>query len=621
MSKHILLMALLFVSFSGAVFSQQSLPNNRQVKLVRIDDAITTDDVLSNLKSPDLINKLRNAKHVSSNSLPFSGSFSPQDINNFWTSAYITSMGGSSFYSNQSNGTPAQIWQDPSNPNNIHAIFTTAALDGNPAYPTRNTGYYFSSNRGANWTFVINVSETRAGFGAISGTSDGNALVITNTGSTVHSQIFVDVAPGVGAFTRLDPGTGYSNQALWGRIAATQYTSLTNKYVFISSGNISGVDSTYLNVGKSLNSSIFTGWNSIHSKAAEVYQIAKGTDGRIGIAYLSADQENQFNQANYGDVFFIESTDNGTSFNHPLKIYDANPNIDSQGAFRGLSLVYLGTIPKVAFDIATITTSSYAPGLHSKIGFWSPDVNGGIYKIIADSLNTFSGPRTTPYNALTSIGRVTLGVSQHYRPEIYAAFMAQDTIYGGPELTSYSFIYLTASFNGGSSWKHPERLTPRTFPPKDWTFPSISQWNDDDQSNNYVNMQCSMDDVPYSDVTNPNPLTNCRNEFFRITIPVWYISIRNIDGEIPISYSLKQNYPNPFNPTTNIRFSIPKLSNVTLKIYNVSGQEVATLVNNEVVSAGVKEVTFDATTFASGIYFYTLQAGDFKETKKMILMK
>jgi hypothetical protein len=86
------------------------------------------------------------------------------------------------------------------------------------------------------------------------------------------------------------------------------------------------------------------------------------------------------------------------------------------------------------------------------------------------------------------------------------------------------------------------------------------------------------------------------------------------------SYQLSQNFPNPFNPTTIIKYQIPKLSFVTLKVYDVLGNEIATLVNEEKPAENY-EVEFNATNLPSGIYFYQLQIGSFVETKKMVLMK
>jgi hypothetical protein len=96
--------------------------------------------------------------------------------------------------------------------------------------------------------------------------------------------------------------------------------------------------------------------------------------------------------------------------------------------------------------------------------------------------------------------------------------------------------------------------------------------------------------------------------------------ITPIGNITPAQYNLSQNYPNPFNPTTKIDFSLPKSGMVTLKVYNILGQEVNTLIN-EVKSAGTYSVDFNGTKFASGIYFYTIKSGDFTATKRMTLIK
>lgn len=91
-------------------------------------------------------------------------------------------------------------------------------------------------------------------------------------------------------------------------------------------------------------------------------------------------------------------------------------------------------------------------------------------------------------------------------------------------------------------------------------------------------------------------------------------------SSIPSDYKLFQNYPNPFNPSTNIKFQIPGNSFITVKIFDVLGREVETLLN-EPLSAGTFEINWNAADFPSGIYFYKLTAGDFSDTKRMILLK
>jgi len=91
-------------------------------------------------------------------------------------------------------------------------------------------------------------------------------------------------------------------------------------------------------------------------------------------------------------------------------------------------------------------------------------------------------------------------------------------------------------------------------------------------------------------------------------------------GEIPTAFALKQNYPNPFNPGTTIIYDLPRSSNVTLAVFDLLGREVSVVVN-EVVNAGYHEVSFDASSLASGVYMYRLHAGDFVSTKKMLILR
>ena len=132
-------------------------------------------------------------------------------------------------------------------------------------------------------------------------------------------------------------------------------------------------------------------------------------------------------------------------------------------------------------------------------------------------------------------------------------------------------------------------------------------------------------------------------------IGFWYqvnsvvTAVENESDNLPNEFKLYQNYPNPFNPTTTIEYSIPSSSviasgakqskeitsvnsfprndvNVTLKVYNILGKEVTTLVNKK-QSPGVYEVTFDASNLPSGVYIYKIHAGSFKQSRKLLLMK
>lgn len=99
-----------------------------------------------------------------------------------------------------------------------------------------------------------------------------------------------------------------------------------------------------------------------------------------------------------------------------------------------------------------------------------------------------------------------------------------------------------------------------------------------------------------------------------------YVSVDYSSFEIPEDYQLYQNYPNPFNPSTRISYSIPQISFVSLKVYDIIGNEITILVNEE-KPTGSYTVQFDGSNFASGVYFYQLRAGTFVETRKIILLR
>ena len=118
------------------------------------------------------------------------------------------------------------------------------------------------------------------------------------------------------------------------------------------------------------------------------------------------------------------------------------------------------------------------------------------------------------------------------------------------------------------------------------------------------------------------------NPFYYISVyqqTMHIIGVSPISSEIPTVYSLSQNYPNPFNPTTKIKFSLPKQENVSIKIYDITGRLVYTLVNQK-MQPGSYEATWtsinnNGNTVASGVYFYRIEAGSFVESKKMILVR
>ncbi len=107
------------------------------------------------------------------------------------------------------------------------------------------------------------------------------------------------------------------------------------------------------------------------------------------------------------------------------------------------------------------------------------------------------------------------------------------------------------------------------------------------------------------------------SDYFNSTVVT---SVQRVDDAVPSGFELGQNYPNPFNPATTVRYSVPASGNVTMRLFTILGEEVATLVN-EMQHAGTYSVSVDGSRLASGVYFYRIETGTFSAVKKMLLMK
>jgi len=236
---------------------------------------------------------------------------------------------------------------------------------------------------------------------------------------------------------------------------------------------------------------------------------------------------------------------------------------------------------------------------------------GGIYKIPVSgntwvqSNNGISGS-TDMRSLFISGSTIFTGYAGLYKSTDGAATwtsLANDGLFGKTVRVSYSYdngniIFvgtvnngLYVSLNGGSN-----------FFTANIGLPSISE----------INAITVLNNVVYIGLTGFGVWKRPLSEVL--------IGINNISNEIPVNYSLKQNYPNPFNPETNIRFEIQKAGNVSLKVYDITGKEISTLVNGY-LKPGIFEVQFDAKNFTSGIYLYKLTVNDFMSVKKMMLIK
>ena len=282
--------------------------------------------------------------------------------------------------------------------------------------------------------------------------------------------------------------------------------------------------------------------------------------------------------------------------------------------------------------IKQIPSGSYFPSYPSSIYFWSPNVNGGTPMVIADSsMVPFYTNWASNNDVMTPICRPTIGRSTGAlnTDALFAAFTANtDQFYGDTNATANNYYagWFTYSVDSGQTWTAPVKFTPDESPMRDWRYISMSQNNAVvDDSMCTVHMVVTADTIPGSTVntTDPNYPVAVSAEFVGVntTVTIPQVPPNGIkDVKNVFTFNLAQNYPNPFNPTTKISYTIPERNNVSLKIYDMLGREVATLVNTT-KEAGNYEVNFNASNLASGLYIYKIQAGSFTQSKKMLLLK
>jgi len=236
--------------------------------------------------------------------------------------------------------------------------------------------------------------------------------------------------------------------------------------------------------------------------------------------------------------------------------------------------------------------------------------------VIADSSNVPYYPYVGTNDVHVPVCRPVIGRADN--GYLFIALNATtEHVFPSPDTTSYMAGYFTASSDGENTWSDPEKFTPDS-PLLDWRYPSIAEVV---PVNGAYTVHIIMlgDSLPGSTVNTEGMPVGVTAQYYHFSADV---IIESADGnESAITqYILEQNYPNPFNPSTTIKYSIPTSSFAQLKVYDVLGNEVATLVN-EGKHAGTYEVKFNAEVLTSGMYFYKLNAGSFISTKKMLLLK
>ena len=366
------------------------------------------------------------------------------------------------------------------------------------------------------------------------------------------------------------------------------------------------------------------------------------------------------------EVYYKYSTNGGVSWGPDIRMTDnvynsQQPTIDASGQnvilmwddnISGNYEIYYkrSTDAGLTWGAETRLTNSAGSSLNPSVKLQGSNV----YAVWDDSRN---GANTEIYfNRSTDYGvtwQADTRLTNFAEPSSNASFSVsgsqlhiawQDYRDGNPE------IYYKNSTNGGTSWSSDMRITSNGS--NSW-HPSIFAvdshihiaWEDNRDGNYeiYYNVSSNSGAAWGTDLRLTNAADNSNYPGIAVSESkvhvVWHdyrdgnfeiyykqnptgntIGVTNISSQIPANYSLSQNYPNPFNPATNIGFKIADFGSVRLSVYDVLGKEVAILVNQQ-LQPGTYEVSWDASKFSSGVYFYRIEAGEFNAVNKMILVK
>lgn len=533
----------------------------------------------------------------------------------------------------------SNFWDYQTNGNNLHQLFVrgdTVVI----AYPevdstdptgltTRLAYYIVSYNGGVNWEspLPLSILPSRSGYPEVYYVlSSGNPGVVLSgrkyNGSNSRGGAWADAFFGVGSFMSVnvpEPGRDYFG-------------------AYIGETNYAGIYSSQQSSSPSLDSLFFvkynTASNTMSGKTLMAYPYNNIT-GNVRYTF-TASGNNLFamwydyatsNQA----LRYKTSSDGGTTWSSAGLIQQRlDPTSvvlgDSCHPYYVMGATFKPGTSQWAAVWSTykfVDSTQYAPydNRGYKILFKSPSVNGGNIVPIAGRHNMTNLSDTGLFNnhldiqyGVTAISNPSIAYSDD-GTRICIAFSSYQP---GDTLDGFNFndIWVTYSDNGGANWSNPVKLT--NTPTWDELYPVLSQSGNTAtsfkikfQATRGPGSQSFTDNAPVYRVYHVYKSFNPAN-----------VGIQNIGSNVPEKFSLGQNYPNPFNPVTKIRFDVSSSSKVTLKVYNILGQLVETLINGENLTPGTKEIAFDGTGLTSGIYFYTLTSDKgFSNTKKMILLK
>lgn len=510
-------------------------------------------------------------------------------------------------YDYQSNGAVRYLVQDPTNPLNYCAIIMSQQDSNTAAGVGRFIYYSYSDDGGITWTADVITNTAAHGFPCLT-MSGGIPVFIAHQSGAVGTRVWKDVIFGgfsLTEITGIQPITG-ANQPIWPHGAGT-----TNGNIVIAASPNDGAN--FFSQRTTYNGSSWGAYieGSQIGGPSGNYDVAAGPNGKVAV--IGYDYINLIN------LTYFESNDNGATWNAPVVlapyILDGSDTLyfnlagGYQAVYDATGNLHIVCAAYNQFDLDPVVTNT-TRFVKPRIYHWSQATG---FNIVAGKNNIPSLTDTLTQALTAPLSQPTITVLPDGK--LVCAFTTytwgnKQIVENGDNVNAGE-IYYSASANNGAGWSTPSNLTNTPFIEEKFASFAPSYTNSSD-----INLYYTRDLRAGGWV---NVAAWGKAPVYGITKIFTPVGIRE-NVSIAKEYELFQNYPNPFNPSTTISYYIQKTDLVSLKIYNMLGKEVATLVN-EIQTVGPKEISFNGSHLSSGIYYYTITTGDFTDTKKMMLIK
>jgi len=361
---------------------------------------------------------------------------------------------------------------------------------------------------------------------------------------------------------------------------------------------------------------------------------------------FSASEKGLFRTSNHGTNWYpinnglpnissssISAFSNGKMFAGTLNGVYTKLYTDSNWVYSNLSQSDIIDFTNSGSSVYAISPTSGVFGSSNNGNSWSA-INTGLPNT---SVNAIANTGDTLYCAVSNYGLYRAYPSTGFT---WQNIFAQDSAIGSIKISGNNIYaygdHFSKSTNSGVNWVFNDVIIQLRQPPAYKklttgfnnndiyvTDPNSGIYRSTNQGNNWINISNEIGGINYLSIVTDSLNLYTSDEYgciWKRPMQSILMGITTITNKIPSSFTLEQNYPNPFNPVTKIKFGLNKSGIVKLKIYDLLGRELKTL-TNEYLNAGMYEINFNGSDFASGVYFYKLETNDFSENKKMILIK